>query len=316
MARVDFRARPVRLGPGIVRAEASRASGLLSLAGGGFVPEWHWNFNTGTGWTDSAGRDTGKAIPLTLFNGGNGGVTIASAAGKNFPAGVNNAIQGDHVTGATFDWVGCQNLWAAPSVAGDKLFGRLYVRCEYPDGAGNQAYDANHTIESYGVDAGGFDFDTNGGYAVKVGNYTDGTFPLVFATYGPGTQYYFGYNVGTPASSATRPALSKNHTYRLEWGLTLTASANVYRPNLWLYNEAGTLLASGSDWKDNLNGGGVSLDPVGSNTLTTIGTTPIRGWRAGKNGGPTFGQTSLIYYSGVAFSRIQQCGAYTSAENT
>lgn len=288
---------------GVTSGSFDVASGASSLVG-------HWNWNTATGWTTNAARDTGKAVPLTLFNGGNGGVDIASVAGKNFPAGINNGVRNNRTSGAVFDWCGCQNLWAAPTT-GNSLFGRMYMRNEISSNA-SQAYGACHPVESYGADSGGYNFDGNGGYSFKIGNNTDGTWQFVVATYGTGTQYYWGFNQATPANSSTNPALNKNHTYRIEWAFT-RGSGNIYTLQLRLYNEAGTLIASGTDWKDNFNGGGVGLD----NSRTTIMVdTSIRGFRVGTNGGWGVGSSQYMYYSGLAFSTTDWCGPYTSAENS
>lgn len=288
------------------------ASGLTGVTSDPFVVDsagttlvGHWDWATGTGWTDSVARDTDKAVDLTLFNGGNGGVSIASVSGKNFPTGIVNGVRVNHQNAGDYDWCGAQDVWAAPSV-GQTLYGRLYFRSEVADGAGSQAYGACHPVESYGANSGGYNFDGNGGYSFKIGNNTDGTFPFVVATYGTGTQYYWGYNVTTPANSATAPNLLKNHTYRLEWALTRT-TGNTYTLQLRLYNQSGTLVASGTDWKDNYNGGGVGLD---SSRTTIMIDTSIRGFRVGKNGGWSAGSVQYMYYSGLAFSLTDWCGAY------
>lgn len=285
-----------------------RRAGAPSGGGGGGLPTLvgHWDWSTGTGWTDAVGRDTNKTVDLTLFNGGNGGVDIASVSGKNFPTGIVNGVRNDRTSGSNFDWVGAQNVWAAPTV-GQTLYGRMYGRNEITSNT-NLDYGACHPVESYGANSGGYDFDGNGGYSFKIGNNTDGTWDFVVATYGTGTQYYWGYNVASPASSATNPALAKNHTYRFEWALTRT-TGNTYTLQLRLYNESGTLIASGTDWKDNLNGGGVSLD---SSRTTTMIDTSIRGFRVGTNGGWGVGSSQYMYWSGLAFSLTDWCGPYDS----
>ena len=284
-------------------------SSSLTVSAGGSLPTLvgHWDWSTGTGWTDAVGRDTNKTVALTLFNGGNGGVDIASVAGKGFPTGIVNGVRNNRSSGSNFDWVGAQDVWAAPSV-GQTLYGRIYFRNEIVSTA-NLDYGACHPFESYGANSGGYNFDGNGGYSFKLGNNTDGTtFGFVFATYGTGTQYYWGYNVTTPANSATNPALLKNHTYRFEWALTRT-TGNTYTLQLRLYNESGTLIASGTDWKDNYNGGGVALN---SSRTTTMIDTSIRGMRVGTNGGWGVGSAQYVYWSGLAVSLTDWCGPYDS----
>ncbi|HWA15908.1 MAG TPA: hypothetical protein VG817_05725 [Gemmatimonadales bacterium] len=271
-----------------------------------FSSDW----STSTGTSDNALLDGGKQNPWSSRWGGNGSLTVVSASGLGFPAGMTNVLRVTQYQ-QDFDWVMANNRWSLPEI-GHALAFRVYLRNTVADSEGDKGtvYSSHHPIESTGS-AG----STGGGYYVwHIGSYNDGTFPILFSMNNPAYPLN-GWTFGAPQYSHGGrdydPApLDKNTTYRLEWKFTRTGT-NRYSLSMRVYDQAGTQLYDDSStyaW----TGNGETLASSGTNL--NVDDRQMVDIRIGTNGGGwTFNAPQYIYWGGFAVCADDWCGPYTTS---
>lgn len=271
-----------------------------------FFSDW----STATGTSDAALRDTDKPIPWSNRWGGNGSLTVVSAAGLGFPSDMDNVLRVTQYQ-QDFDWVMANNLWSLPGVGESRAF-RIYLRVTISDAQGDKGtvYASHHPIESTGASG-----STSGGfYAWHFGSYNDGTFPILFSMNDPSYPYN-GWTFGAPqydhGGRDYDPApLDKNTTYRLEWKFTRTA-ASTYSLDMRVYGPDDTTLLYDGNSTYAWGGNGQTLASDGDGL--DVDDSKIVDMRLGTNGGGwTFTSPQYVYWGGFAVCADDWCGRYAA----
>lgn len=280
-----------RLRPGLT--VAGPASSLA------FASDW----GTATGQTDSALRDGSKWENLTVFD--RQILEVVSASGLGFPSGMTNALrvefdgeQAAHVSLAENGSSNANTPWGVPGT-GEGLYFRVYFRNSIPDGDGAQDVGSAHQLQpAWGGCA------TH--WAWKFGSNANGTWGMIFNTDGAGGGTWYGLST-----------LSKNHTYRLEWGLYNKTAGGAYTLELRIYNESGTQVIDGTDFEDQGSyGGGGGTMASQAPIQVSVSDDCIRRLFVGNNGplGWDAGPGSYQYFGGMAVSETDWIGAYSAGE--
>ena len=272
-----------------------------------FQSDW----STATGNSDAALRDTSKAVPWPVVTNPSGILSVASASGLGFPAGMANVLKVTQTSGAyNYGW--CQvngSDWSAPAI-GESLFYRAYLRVDIPDSESIPAdYSGNHPLE-----AGDYYQRSQDTWSWKFGSTSTGKMPISFVSYGPNAlQPSYTSTVLFPGSYPGTP-LDKFKVYRLEW-MVHRYSNNEFRIYPRIYNDAGTLLYDENTMKVDQGYSASMID----HGFTFSGADALTGlaWLDIGSNGPNFNvaTTNHIYYwGGVAVCKDNWCGPYNSTQ--
>lgn len=271
-----------------------------------FASEW----NTTTGDTAAAVRDTGRTLPWEIRVGGAGnGASVVNAAsdgvGTNCPT--TNALRVDLV----YVGGGVQNMdtdevmmlptagaWATPAI-GESVWFRVYKRVVYPHGTDPGALgNNNHCLEQSSGSSNSWSWNFNtasGGWNPSFNVYTTSTL----------TRFLLG--------GASPIYLSRDAWYRLEWRILRTGT-DAREHEIRIYNGSGTLVYDETDFATS---GGTGL----SGYSAAFGTNGVAGLDAlalGTNGpnvvGATQGASPAWYFAAAGVSVENWCGVYTGGE--
>ena len=264
------------------------------------------NWNTGTGTSEAARRDTGSPTPWSGVRGNSSAVETVATAGLDAAWPTANAFvirvpAGQNSLG--FAW-SQPYISLGPPASGDHRYFRLYTAMLWADshGHGNTAFGSSvpgsgnveHGIES--ADVGG----TGGG---------DGFNPMWLAN-GNGVWMMAWRDINTGQRfTCDTILLNKFATYRVEWHIAYGAST--YTVQLRVYNGAGTLVVDDGD----LVGNGAPL----TNATFAYTASEHQEFRVGCNGPTsnypdtgTQGGDAFRAHGAVAISGSDWCGPYAN----
>lgn len=168
-----------------------------------------WSTTTGT--SNSALLDDGKSNAWDQVGYGTNRLTVVSATGFDFPAGMSNIFRVTHPAG-TQNYSQVQKFWDQIDV-GETIYYRWYNRIDIADSEGNLVDAGYHPMET---PIGLGNFTTNGEIVFKYFSYNDGTF-VMRLEFQNNYNKYFG--AGTNFQSAP-DHLDKFKAYRFEMALT------------------------------------------------------------------------------------------------
>jgi len=257
-------------------------------AGLAFASDWH----TATGNTTNAATDGGK-WPEN-YNVSSDRVTVVSASGLSFPAGMANVLAIRYSTSdSLFCGVAIQNGWQLPAVGG-VLCRRLYFRHTI-DGTDSSTH---HPVECY---------PGNCAYAAEWVVNKGPTFQLQIATLNDGTDFNNGHR--------WEVTLNRDTTYRVEERYERTATGT-WKLHLRIYDSSNTLIKQDADFNCAVHGTHTLASQP--NILTPnpdcLRDIMIQNQGVGDTRGSNNTATNRIYYGGMAISLADWCGPYVAGE--
>lgn len=285
------------------------ADGFEYIAGGASDLVFASYFSNGTGEGDAAVGDGGL---WAVENSGDDRLTVVSAAGLDFPAGMTNVLHIRYrsspytpANGRPYCAVGKEDMTTAPSQVGDKVFYRYYFRSEVTV---NPGYGSHHPVQS-AFEAG----DCPGVCSV---NHAHGstfswhTANLSMPTYDDTHRWF--------KDSFWGASLSANKTYRAEWCLE-KAGAESYKLSVRIYDSSDVLLADDDDFVCNINSHnhtladwnaspGNNINSANVGCIAHLWLTHQGDWNVTDEDG------NRIWYGGVAASETQWCGPWIDGE--
>ena len=251
---------------------------------------WASDWSTATGNSYDAlhdgGRWTGNLCTTTQL------VNVVPSAGLDFPTA--NVLRVEYADIGQFCYMlQAVNQWRAPEV-GESIYYRFYYRTAVPNGQ-----DLG-TAHFFHVGGAGYDYHAQWR---NPGTPSNGRALLTTMWYLDGPAPYW----------SNRITINTNQTYRVEWRLQRTASAEM-RMDVRVYDNNGALLFDDDDFINDL-GTLASTDP----TERLADPNALRVLEMGNNdpgGGSLFGTGNqvYVYYGGVAVSLDGWIGPYRSGE--
>jgi hypothetical protein len=263
---------------------------------------FHSDWSTATGATAAAFRDTDKTKPWGFYCcDSNTNTSISTAASLSLTAWPTTNVYrvGTQASSPSAILTHSIEVDLGVPAPGVSRYFRYYLQVTHGDAHGNGTVgNIEHGVET--AESGGGD----GMNFYRIPR-SDGTWFPAYREISTGVRY-----VGTSLN------LLKNHTYRLEWGLTYGAST--YSVQVRIYNNAGVLVATEADFHRFLPSEDVNIK-LGTEAFTYTGAHH-RFFRVGTNG-PTsnFPMTNLVdqnlfLHGAVAVCEGDWCGPYADGK--
>ena len=224
-------------------------------------------------------------------------MTVVSASGLGFPAGMSNVLRILYRNNDNEYWnVNVEDGWTLPPIGGSLYF-RLYFRHDVAGATGGQL----HTVQTGPPGNCPFTAELQ--------------FEKVSTT---GIDFYISNYGGSSSSSNGHDwtvRLAKNTTYRIEEQYVRTGT-NAWKPHARLYDANNTLLFDDDDFDDTYTG--VTMAQFTGNI--TSGTDCFRNKMIGNPGdgggrGSSDAAHQHIYYGGFAVSHDGWIGPYVPGEH-
>lgn len=289
-----------------------------------FASAW----DTGTGSTDAALRDTGSTTPWTEAHNGSTFqlINVVSASGLGFPAGMTNVLKFEY---NNEDSAECraENIWTLPAV-GSSIWYRIYYRIDVPDGF-TTPNASHHGIEPvFGNCPGIWEFKIGPGDPTSPG--AGGANKDQNNTNLDATHFCFDLNFNAGSSFWRSPTLTKGTVYQWRWQIKRETSTTMSFQNLEVRSASGTLIGGPSDFICPNNGRTFAQDNPSNTADFTSGPTPpsttgdanecLQTLTCGQNGPSTWNVThgtanGFGYVGGVAVSKVGDPGNYVAGEH-